>query len=353
MKVVVAMSGGVDSSVAAALLKRDGYQVIGVTLQIWSDNNCNSSDNSAKSCCSPVQIDLARRVCGTLGVPHYVFNVVDEFDREVVDYFCSQYREGRTPNPCVICNDRLKFAWLWDRARELGAEAVATGHYAKIVNSGDRHFFIKADDRHKDQSYFLFTLTQDQLKRTLFPLGDYTKTETRRMAANLGLVTAEAAESQDICFIPDNDYQKFLGERFSISSGPIYNMAGERVGTHSGIPFYTVGQRKGLGVAMGSPRYVVRIDAGENAIIIGEKKDLLRYEMTAGGVNWIDGHPPGAPFEANVRIRYRHKEAPAQVLPLGEDRFKVRFDSPQSAITPGQAAVVYNGDTVIGGGWIE
>lgn len=353
MKIVVAMSGGVDSSVAAALLQKEGHQVIGVTLQIWSDQNCDPAADRAKSCCSPVQIDLARRVCGTLGVPHYVFNVVEEFDREVIGYFCSQYREGRTPNPCVICNDRLKFAWLWDRARQLGAEAVATGHYARIIKNEERYSFKKADDRNKDQSYFLFTLTQEQLKRTLFPLGDFTKPEIRRIAAELELVTAETAESQDICFIPDNDYQKFLQERFSISSGPIYNMAGERVGTHSGIPFYTVGQRKGLGVAMGSPRYVVRIDAGENAIIIGEKKDLLRRDMTAGGVNWIDGHPPGAPFEANVRIRYRHREAPARVSPLADNRIKVRFDSPQSAITPGQAAVVYNGDTVLGGGWIE
>lgn len=353
MRVVVAMSGGVDSSVAAALLKREGLRAIGVTLQIWSENNCDSSGQRSKSCCSPVQIDLARRVCGSLGIPHYVFNVVREFDREVVDYFCREYQQGRTPNPCVICNDRLKFSWLWDKARQLGAEAIATGHYAKIVKNGERFSFKKAGDKRKDQSYFLFTLTQDKLKRTLFPLGDYTKTEIRRIAADLKLVTADQAESQDICFIPNNDYPEFLSARFSVSGGPIYNLKGEQVGTHKGIPFYTVGQRKGLGLAMKNPCYVIRIDTKKNALIIGEKKDLLRQEMTAGGVNWIEGNSPDSPFEANVRIRYRHKEAPAKVSPLGGNRMQVHFDSPQSAVTPGQAAVVYNGDTLLGGGWIE
>jgi tRNA-specific 2-thiouridylase len=353
MKIVVAMSGGVDSSVAAALLQKQGHRVIGVTLQIWSEYTCDYSVERAKSCCSPVQIDLARRVCGALRIPHYVFNVVREFEREVVDYFCDEYRDGHTPNPCVICNDRLKFAWLWDRARELGAEAVATGHYAKIVKNGKQYLFKKAADRKKDQSYFLFTLTQEQLKRTLFPLGDYTKDKIRRIAADLGLVTADKAESQDICFIPDNDYPKFLASRLSPSNGPIYNMQGERVGTHKGIPFYTVGQRKRLNLALGSPRYVVRIDAENNALIIGEKKDLLKHEMTAKGVNWINGGSPDSSFGAGVRIRYRHKEAPARILPLGKDRMQVRFNFPQSAITPGQAAVVYNGDTLLGGGWIE
>jgi tRNA-specific 2-thiouridylase len=288
-----------------------------------------------------------------LGIPHYVFNVVREFDREVVDYFCREYQEGRTPNPCVICNDRLKFSWLWDKARQLGAEAIATGHYAKIVKNGERFSFKKADDKQKDQSYFLFTLTQDQLKRTIFPLGDYTKAEIRRIAADLKLVTADQAESQDICFIPNNDYPKFLSSRFSVSDGPIYNLKGEQVGIHKGIPFYTVGQRKGLGLVMKNPCYVIRIDTGKNALIIGEKNDLLRREMTAKGVNWIEGNSPDSTFEAKVRIRYRHKEAPAKISPIEENRMRVHFDSPQSAVTPGQAAVVYNGDTLLGGGWIE
>lgn len=353
MRVIVAMSGGVDSSVAAALLKREGYQPIGVTLQIWSADSCDSSGKRSKSCCSPVQIDLARRVCSTLGIPHYVFNVVREFDREVVDYFCREYQEGRTPNPCVICNDRLKFSWLWDKARQLGAEAIATGHYAKIVRNGERFSFKKAGDKRKDQSYFLFTLTQDQLKRTLFPLGDYTKTEIRHIAADLKLVTANQAESQDICFIPNNDYPKFLSSRFPVSDGPIYNLKGEQVGTHKGIPFYTIGQRKGLGLAMKTPCYVIRIDSERNALIIGEKQDLLQREITAKGVNWIEGSLPESPFEANVRIRYRHEEAPAKILPLGKDRIQIHFDFPQSAVTPGQAAVMYHGDTLLGGGWIE
>lgn len=347
------MSGGVDSSVAAALLQRKGYQVIGATLQIWSESHCDSSEDRARSCCSPVQIDLARRVCGTLGIPHYVFNVVDEFDREVVDNFCNEYRAGRTPNPCVICNDRLKFGFLWEQARRLGAESVATGHYARIEKSGSEYLFRKAVYKQKDQSYFLFTLTQSQLKRTLFPLGEHTKTEVRRIAADLNLVTADRAESQEICFIPDDDYPKFLASRFSISSGPIYDLQGEKVGTHRGIPFYTVGQRRGLGLAFGTPRYVVRIDVEKNALIIGEKKDLMRREMTAAKINWIKGEVPDSPFTAKVRIRYRHEEAPAQVFPLAGGRMRVLFDSPQEAITPGQATVVYDGDTVLGGGWIE
>jgi len=345
VKVVVAMSGGVDSSVAAALLKEQGYQVIGVTMQI------RPSDNG------PDAVVNAKAVADRLDIPHYVADFREIFTRKVIAHFCHEYSLGRTPNPCVRCNQFIKFGALLTKAKELGADFMATGHYARVEkeDADGRRLLKKGNDCRKDQSYFLHALNQEQLKHSLFPLGELTKERVRRIAEELDLPVANRPESQEICFIPDNDYPAFLKDYVGDEGkpGPVLDRRGNILGEHRGIIFYTIGQRKRLGISAREPLYVVAINREENAIIVGSKKEAYAVEFTASELNWIAIDEPKQPMRVSARIRYRHQEAEALVTPSGENRVRVRFKEPQMAIAPGQAVVFYDGDTVIGGGSIE
>ena len=347
------MSGGVDSSVTAALLKEEGHEVIGISMQVW--DHSRFSGESFGSCCSLDDIHDARRVAEQLDIPFYVVNFEEEFQRLVIDDFVAEYFRGRTPNPCVRCNQRVKFELLLRKAGELGADFLATGHYARIERDDTgRCRLLTGIDRGKDQSYFLFTLTQQQLGRTLFPLGGMTKPEVRRLAARFALRVAEKGESQEICFIPDNDYVRFLEEERApgLLSGKIVDSRGKVLGTHDGTYRYTVGQRKGLGIAHPQPLYVLRVDAERREVVVGERDELDAGGLVAGNINWVVS-PPTAPFEATCKIRYRHQPVPCRVEPLPEHRAEVRFLQPEKSVTPGQAVVFYQGDVVLGGGWIE
>ena len=349
------MSGGVDSSVAAALLKEQGHEVIGMTMQIWDYSAFTAQHGDAfGTCCSLDDVYDARRVAESLGIPFYVVNFEKDFQRRVIDNFCDEYFAGRTPNPCVLCNQVMKFDLLLRRARELEADLLATGHYARIAPEGDGFALRKGIDPGKDQSYFLFTLTPEQLPRVIFPLGGMTKEEVRGHAARLQLRVAEKAESQDICFVPDGDYVRFLEEERGGGKldGDIVHVSGEVLGRHRGIYRYTVGQRRGLGIAWPNPLYVIRVDAQKKQVVVGEEEYLRVSGLTAREVSWT-GRAPQAPLRARCRIRYRHTEVPALITPLGDDRVSVRFDEPQRGVTPGQAAVFYEDDRVLGGGWIE
>ncbi len=360
-RIVIAMSGGVDSSTAAAILKDAGYDVIGISMQIWDYSAENHALSGAEgsdkfgTCCSLDDISDARRVAEKLGIPFYVINLEDEFKREVVDYFISEYLRGRTPNPCIPCNQRLKFDILLNYASKIGASKVATGHYAKVIREGERYFIRRGIDRSKDQSYFLFNLTQEQLKRAIFPLGDYTKSDIRRMAKTYGLNVAEKEESQEICFIPGNNYADFIAERVEtgeIMEGEIVTTDGAVVGKHKGLPFYTIGQRKGLGISYESPLYVSEIDLENNRLIVDEGNALMRRGFIVEKVNWAVPEPR-ASIRALTQVRYRHTASKSEITLNGSDIVKVFFDEPQRAITPGQAAVFYDGDKLIGGGWIR
>jgi len=354
-RIVVAMSGGVDSSVAAALYKEQGHEVIGITMQIWDYSKFSAPDGqSFGSCCSLDDVYDARRVAEQIGIPFYVVNFEQPFQQAVIDAFCDAYFAGRTPNPCVLCNQVLKFELLLRRARELQADWLATGHYAQVVETGAGYRLYKGRDANKDQSYFLFTLTQEQLQMVRFPLGGMSKEEVRAHASRLGLRVAEKAESQDICFVPDGDYVRFLEEERGGGQrdGDIVHVSGQVLGHHQGTYRYTVGQRKGLGLSWPQPLYVVRIDAGARQVIVGEQEHLAVQSLEALEVNWIDGEPPQLPIEASCRIRYRHREVPSMVVPLEEGRVRVNFAIPQQGVTPGQAAVFYRGEEVLGGGWI-
>ncbi|MBI3599443.1 MAG: tRNA 2-thiouridine(34) synthase MnmA [Nitrospinae bacterium] len=367
-RIVIAMSGGVDSSTAAALLKDAGYDVIGISMQIWD----YSAENSERfgTCCSLDDINDARRVAEKIGIPFYVLKLEDEFKKNVVDYFISEYLRGRTPNPCIPCNQRLKFDILLNYAAKIGASKVATGHYARIHShaergneNGNRYFIQRGVDINKDQSYFLFNLTQEQLKKALFPLGDYTKSEIRKMAKSFGLKVAEKEESQEICFIPDNNYADFIAGRVDaekIIEGEIVTTDGAVVGRHKGLPFYTIGQRKGLGISWSRPLYVSEIDVENNRLIVNEGEALMRREFIVENVNWSIDAPTDGTFRASTQIRYRHPASeseitsiPTQSMGTRNNSVRVIFDEPQRAITPGQAAVFYDGDTLIGGGWIR
>jgi len=345
MKVAVALSGGVDSAVAAALLKEEGYQVIGVTMQIWP------SGELAKG----VETD-AKRVADRLDIPHYVVDCRGVFTERVIAHFCREYSLGRTPNPCIRCNQFIKFGALLERARELGADFIATGHYARIEkDAANGRYLKKGSDHGKDQSYFLYAMTQEQLRHSLFPLGELNKERVRRIAEELGLPVASRPESRDICFIPDSDYPKFLGEYAGGAArpGPILDRRGKILGEHKGLIFYTVGQRKGLGISAGEPLYVVAINREGNAVIVGSREETYGSEFIASELKWLAIEEPKQPIRVKARIRYRHQEAGATVIPAGEDRVQVTFEEPQMALTPGQAVVFYDGDTVIGGGSIE
>ncbi len=350
MRIVVAMSGGVDSSVAAALLRRQGYDVIGVSMQIWGDYTIPG----ARSCCSPSHLDDARAVCEQLGIPYYAVNYHKEFEDKVIDGFCKEYLAGRTPSPCIPCNHELKFKTLWDKAKTLGAEYLATGHYARIARDGkDKRLYIKTGlDKTKDQSYFLFSLSQDMLAHTLFPLGELEKAEVRELAREFGLAVASKSESQEICFIPESGYREFLKKRCpgQIIKGDFLNTKGEKIGEHQGIAMYTVGQRRGLGLSSLRPLYVVKLDAENNTITVGGEKDLYQPCLLATGVNLYNLI---GPLKVQARIRYRHRPADATVSPVGDKKVLVEFSQPQKAVTPGQAVVFYQRDTVLGGGWIE
>jgi tRNA-specific 2-thiouridylase len=354
MRIVVAMSGGVDSSVAAALLVEQGHEVIGLSMQLYDQSE---GQTSFGSCCSLDDLHDARRVAATLDIPHYILNFEKQFDEQVVSNFIREYAAGRTPLPCAHCNSDLKFATLAERARGFGADAVATGHYARVERDATGRFALKrGGDGGKDQSYFLFSLTQDQLAQACFPVGNTPKDEVRNHARRLGLTVADKPDSQEICFIPDNDYRSFVTRRVpdAAREGAVVDERGHVVGAHAGIHRFTVGQRKGLGLTAptAEPMYVLALRPAEQQVVVGPKSSLEQTTLTASGVNWIAAEPD-APIRASVQIRHRHHAAPATVRSLGDAQAAVVFDAPQLAITPGQAVVFYDGDTVVGGGWID
>jgi len=357
VKVVVAMSGGVDSSVAAAILKQEGYEVIGVTMQIWPSNKQAYEVDRFGGCCGLGAVEDARRVAYKLGILHYVMNFRDIFSQKVIADFCREYSLGRTPNPCIRCNQYIKFDALLERAKGLGAGFMATGHYARIEKDGvsSRYLLKKGIDHGKDQSYVLYPLTQEQIRHILLPIGNFTKQRVREIARELGLPVAAKLESQEICFIPDDDYPNFLKEYIpqAAKPGPILNEQGSTLGKHRGILFYTIGQRKGLGISAKEPLYVTAIEQEKNAIVVGSKEKVYGNELIASGANWITIARLKQPITVKAKIRYRHKEAEAAIAPLDEDKVYVKFKEPQMAITPGQAIVFYDGDTVVGGGTIE
>ena len=352
-RVVVAMSGGVDSSVSAALLQEQGYEVIGVTMKLW--DGPASATARHKTCCTLDDVSDARRVAATLGIPFYVANFKAQFAHHVLEYFVDTYRQGATPNPCVHCNRYLKFTALVQRAQQLDAHWVATGHYAAVWQDQAGCYHIRRGrDVEKDQSYFLFDLSQDQLQHTLLPLGTYRKEEVRQAAARLGLKVAEKPESQEICFIPDGDYRAFLRPRLTPAEaqpGRIVTTDGATIGTHRGVPFYTVGQRRGLGVAAAEPLYVTRLDPEHNTVVVGPRHAALGTTFDVERLNWMC-LPPTQTLQTTVQIRYRHQPVAADIHPVTPERARVVLHAPQFAVTPGQAAVFYDGDTVIGGGWI-
>ena len=355
-QVVVAMSGGVDSSVAAARLKEAGYQVIGVTMQIWPPDK-PPGESKFGGCCGIDAAADAGKVAYRLGIPHYVMDFRDIFARKVIADFCQEYRQGRTPNPCIRCNQHIKFDALRDKARGLGADFIATGHYARIEKDKATGTYLlkKGVDRYKDQSYFLYPLTQEQLSHTLFPLGNLTKKKVREIAREMTLPVAAKSESQEICFIPDNDYPEFLKAFVPRAARPgaILDEQGNILGRHQGILSYTTGQRRRLGISAREPLYVIAIEPARNAIVVGPREKAFGSELTAAGLNWIAISRPTGPVTVEARIRYRHREAEATVTPLDEGRVYVKFNEPQMAITPGQAIVFYDGDVVLGGGTIE
>jgi len=366
------MSGGVDSSATAALLIEQGYDVIGITLKLWPQDCVNRAEDK---CCGPQAVTDARSVCDKLDIPYYLIDEAAEFQKHVIQYFADEYKAGRTPNPCVMCNQNLKFGRLIDRANQLGAEFIATGHFARIEFSPDtngradlpvsqdaqqrvptngRYLLKRGRDLRKDQSYFLFSLRQDQLARAIFPLGEKTKSDTREVARHCNLKTADKEESMEICFVPDNNYGGFLQSANLVQKtrGDIVDLHGHVLGQHDGIAFYTIGQRKGLGITTSKPVYVVELDAENNRVVVGDDSALDRDEFVADRCNWHPFDKLTEPVEVTAKIRYNHPGTPATISPLENNRVKVKLHMPQRAITPGQAAVFYHNDLVVGGGWI-
>src|SRR5213592_1892055 len=363
--IAVAMSGGVDSSTVAAMLRAEGHSVIGLTMQLWNQRRLAGRPGMPESvrcrCCSLDDVYDARRVAETIGIPYYVVNHEDRFERDVVRPFVEEYLSGRTPIPCSLCNNHLKFDQLLTVAQQIGADAVATGHYARVEfdEQRDRWLLMRPTDRSKDQTYFLFGLTQEQLSRTLFPLGGMTKPEVRELARKHGLALAEKRDSQEICFVPGGDYKNFLdaylaerGDALPDTSGELVTTNGEVIGEHAGIHNFTVGQRKGLGVATGSPLYVLQIKGDKHQVVVGDQENLYSRTLLARRANLISIDQLREPMQVGVKIRHRHEPAPALIEKSGTDEVLLTFDQPQRAITPGQAAVFYEDDVVVGGGWI-
>lgn len=354
MKIAVGMSGGVDSAVTAALLKKEGHDVVGIHLRLYKDEGDEARHWLDRSCC---KIGLARHVVNQLKIPLEVFDIQEAFQSVVIDNFTEEYQQGRTPNPCVRCNESIKFGTLIEKARDLGAEAIATGHYAKINYNEITQCFqlLRPSDSIKDQTYFLYRLKQEQLKTILFPLADMEKKEIYRIAEELDFPYEDVQESQEVCFVNQGDYRTFLKEEggLSPSKGEFISKNGERLGEHQGIPFYTVGQRKGLGVALGKRQFVIQIKPGENQIVLGDEPDLLQKEMIVTDLNWISGKPLIEPIDVTVKIRYKSKEAAAKIEPIDENHLRILFNEPQKGVAPGQSAVFYREKLVLGGGVID
>ena len=351
-RILAAMSGGVDSSVAALLLQREGFEVIGISMDLYDFSTVTK--NRPGTCCSLDDLYDARRVCDLMGIPYYVLNLRDEFRREVIDPFVKEYSSGRTPNPCILCNEYLKFRALLRKADELGAEGVATGHYA-VIRRGEtgKCRLFASPDASKDQSYFLYSLDSERLERIRFPVGGMMKSEVRRIAGEAGLPVFEKKESQDVCFVTDDSYTAFLSRKgIQEKEGHFVDRKGSILGVHRGILRYTVGQRKGLGIAAKEPLYVVAIDAERNEVVLGREDETLATGAIVARASFVAGAPPASEFGATVKVRYRHPGVPAAIRFEG-GKLSVRFDAPQRSVTPGQALVLYDGNEVLGGGWIE
>lgn len=349
--VVVAMSGGVDSSVAAALLVEQGYHVIGMMLRLWSEPGTEDENR----CCTPDAMALARRMAAKLGVPFYAVDVQERFREVVVQSFIDEYVRGVTPNPCTSCNRQIRWGFLMDRARAFGADFMATGHYARLRSEGEHIHLLRGMDPAKDQSYVLSVLTQEKLKHTLFPIGEYPKPQVRELARQFDLPVADRADSQDLCFLANHDYRGFLARHApqSVQPGKIVTTTGDVIGEHQGLAFYTIGQRKGLGIAAPDPLYVIKKDLQANILVVGPEADLGQRELNAAEMNWIAGEPPAAPVRVQAKIRYKATEAWAEVTPLPEGQVRVCFDQPLRDITPGQRVVFYQGEECLGGGTIQ
>ncbi len=366
--VMVAMSGGVDSSLVAFLLHQRDYRVVGMSMKLWDLKEVGGEIHPDGHCCSLEALNDARAVCENIGIPHYVVDIREDFKREVISDFVEEYLKGRTPNPCIICNTKIKWNSLWKKTQSVGADLIATGHYARIEydRTLGRFLLLKGIDSTRDQSYALWNLSQEDLNRTIFPLGELTKKQVRALAREHGLKVAEKEESEEICFVTDNDYPRFIKEwlekqgqgsrakdQDKFKPGQIFNLKGEQIGAHQGIPFYTIGQRKGLKIAVGRPLYVVQIDAEKNAIYVGENDDLLKSSFTVTNSNWIAFDNLDSEIDCEIKIRYQHVPQKGKIYPLTENNVMVKFNHPERAITPGQSAVFYQGDVVLGGGVID
>lgn len=354
---MVAMSGGVDSSVAAGLLKEQSYEVIGVTMNLFSLPKEFCRDDNLRSCCGRGAVEDAHRVALSLEIPHYVADFREPFEKRVIADFCREYAQGRTPNPCIRCNEHIKFEVLMEKAKAFEADYIATGHHARIERDSKtgRYLLMKGKDREKDQSYFLYPFTQDQLSRTLMPIGNLTKKEVRKKAQKLGLQVAQRPESQEICFIPDNDYAGFLRSRIpeAFRPGPIIDLENRVLGQHDGVVHFTVGQRRGMGIAAPHPLYVIAIYSDKNIIVVGTNEQLYEESLIASRVNFVSIPKMVKPLAVKAKIRYKHREAKAVLTPKDIDRVLVEFEKSQRAVTPGQAVVFYDGDVVVGGGIID